>query len=420
MMFVGTSLGAVPTIRYLTQYAPSDPVAKKVYDYIAKWGEANKDKMNLVQETIVGDDLMTKVHSQIASDSLADMFNFWGTPGYTTAIVNAGLLLSMDEYWKESKVNKESDFDRGFVERCTVNGVKTTMPSEGWVSFWIANKTLFDKYNLKIPTTLDELVAVGKVFNQHDIVPFDYGSKGGNPSHLVAAELFNQLKGGTEEFRNLTKNGTIDTPNMKRTLQTLDFMRENNLIPKDTMSTGDWGPYMTLYNERKAAILQGFTWMLQSMLPEIANESVLIDPIKMPGCAIDVSKFVQSCGDYGTLINKRSWNDPSKHAALLALADFVGSAQFSEYKFFATGQVPARKVPGIDYSKSMIPLEGRVLARQMPKMNMLVGLNFSSMPGTKAFSDFHYALDEFSTGSMTAKELIDKIDATMVEEKSQQ
>ena len=66
----------------------------------------------------------------------------------------------------------------------TIEGKKYGFPVEAFKGFFLANKTLFEKYNLKYSKTYAELNDVAKVFNQNGIVPINVGSKGGNPGHF--------------------------------------------------------------------------------------------------------------------------------------------------------------------------------------------------------------------------------------------
>lgn len=409
--------GDVPTIRYVTRFAESDPSSKPMYDLIEQWGEENKDIINLVHETQVGDELRTKVTADIAAGNLPDVFDFWGGPSYTPQFVDSDLIISMDEYFEKSEVTSADDYDASFFDRTTYKGVKCVLPGEDWLNAWVANKEIFDDLGLEIPTTYEELLEISPTLLENGIYPLAMGSKGGNPSHLVAAEIYNQFDGGTKELSELTETANIDTDNMSAMFNLMTEWREQGLIPEDLVATGDWGPYTALYDEGKAAIEIMFTWQLPSLSQETADKSVIIDPIQMPGCSIDVTNFCQSGGTYGTMISKASWNDPAKQKAIIALMDFISSDEFASVRFNSLGNIPPKKFD-LDTSKTTTPLMSAIIATQSSKTDR--GANFQRMPGSTAFSAYQSALDEFCVGGITAEELIadvqEELDETVAEE----
>ena len=404
--------GDIPTIRFASRYAASDPAGKIMYDYIDEWAQENKDKINLVHETVVGDELRTKIAADIAADNLPDIFDYWGGPAYTPAFVDADLIVSMDEYFEKSEVTKAEDYDQSFFSRTTYKGVKCVLPGEDWLNAWIANKEIFDKFDLEIPTTYDELLEASEVLIANNIYPLAFGSKGGNPSHLVAAEIYNQFENGTTELSELTETANIDSDNMRKTLDLITEWREKGLVPRDLTATGDWGPYTAVYDEGRAAIMNVYTWQLPNLSQETADKSVIIDPIQMPGCVIDVTNFCQSGGTYGTMASKKSWNDPSKQEAMILFLDFLSSEDYATVRFNALGNIPPR-IFDLDTSSTTTPLMKEIIATQSEKANR--GSNFQRMPGTSAFATFQSALDEFVVGGITSEELISKVDKALKE-----
>lgn len=408
----------LPQIRYRHWYTEADPANKKIYDYIQQWADQNKDKINLVQEISVGDESKVALNVDIASGTVPDAFNMWGNPVTAISIVDSGVILDVGEYAKVGQ-NKLEDYDPAILNRTRINGVQTVIPLEGWSSYWFANKELFDKYKLQIPKTWDELMAVGKVFKENGIATFSMGSKAGTPTYEVFAEWYNQLPGAVEDLKNLSRTYKLNEANWRVLLKRMAEMRDNGLWPEDTVGAGDWGAYLALYNQGKAAILQGYTWMLKDFNPDMISKTVKISPIKMPECVLDVDKYQRSGCDYGLMLNKSSWANPAKQKELIALADFIGSEDFLLNKFYANGEVPTRNTYTVDWSRQTVPMMDVVIKDKLEN-RPIGGENFMWFPGGNVRTALNDAFDGFTAGTATADDVIKMLNDAMAETKEAQ
>lgn len=412
----GTSSSELPTIRYRHWYTEADPSNKKIYDFIQQWADKNKDKINLVQEISIGDESKVTLYIDISSGTVPDAFNMWGNPVTAIPIVDSDTIIDIGEYCAVG-ANKLEDYDQGTLNRTRIKGVQTVIPLEGWSSYWFANKELFDKYNLEIPKTWDELMEVGRVFKENGIITFSMGSKLGTPTYEVFAEFYNQLPGAVEDLQNLSKFQLNDA-NWQILLKRMAEMRDAGLWPEDTVGAGDWGAYLALFNQGKAAILQGYTWMLKDFNPDMVDKTVKISPIKMPECVLDVDNYQRSGCDYGMMINKDSWNDSAKRDQLIALADFIGSEEFLVNKFYANGEVPPRNTYTVDWSRMSVPMMDVVIKDKLEN-RPIGGENFMWFPGGNVRNALNDAFDGFTAGTKTADEVISMLKEALEEAKEE-
>ena len=408
--------GNIPTIRFAHGWSLGTET-KVGAEFINQFAESNKDKFELVQEVVAGDEMKTKIKVDVAGNNVPDAWMYWGSVSDAGAFEKSGILLDIDEYLAQSEQTEKSDYSDGMWEGFVINGKTHGIPLESYVGYWMVNKDLFEEYNLEYPTTYEELLAVSKVFNENGIVPLAMGSKGGNPSHFFMSELYMQLPNALDDLRALGSDWVFDTPNTHTVLNLIDDMRQNNVFPSDTVANGDWGPSFALYNEGRAAMIYSFTWMLSSMKPEIAEASVLIPAPIVPGGTVDPATFVSSSGSYGLLINAESFHDPEKQAALVALADMVSSDEFVEALVYKAGMVPAKNIT-IDESRIEIPILARVLDYASGKDKMTN--HWLKFPATQPWADAQNFLDEVFAGSMTPDEYIAKIQASLDEAKAEQ
>ncbi|MFR7389965.1 MAG: extracellular solute-binding protein [Blautia faecis] len=128
---------------------------------------------------------------------------------------------------------------------------------------------------MEYPTTYDELLEVGKVFNENGIIPMAIGSNGGTPSEFFYSELTISMEGGADEIAALASGGNFNTDNAVKVADTLLDMIDNKLFPEDTMANGGWSASLQLYTDGKAAMTYTYPWMYES-IPMIFRNAVTL------------------------------------------------------------------------------------------------------------------------------------------------
>lgn len=404
------------TIRFAHGWAASGDTAVGA-EYIKKFKEDNKDTINLVEEVVAGDEMLTKIKVDLAADNLPDAWMYWGSMVDCGSLIRSGLLADVGEYFKESKTAKMSDYPESMFDSFKFNGKAYGIPTESYVGFWFCNKELFEKYNLDYPKTYEDLIKVAKVFHENGIVPLAMGSKGGNPSHFFLSELFCQYKGAKENFARLSNEWKIDDANFKKVADLILDMKKNNVFPSDTVANGDWGPSFALYNEGKAAMVYTMTWMLTALSSETEAKTVLINAPRLPGADVDPSTFVSSNSTYGMVINAKSFADPVKRKALVKLADMFTSDEWVENMFYKTGMLNAKTIK-IDESKMTKPILFTVVDDASKKEKM--SCHWLAYPDGEPFYYFTDRLDELFAGSISADEFVSRCQKSLDEAKEEQ
>ena len=156
----------------------------------AKFEEANPGIKIDLEFTPAGEDSMAKLKAEFMSGSAPDIVQAWKT--YFNEYVDAGLVLDLSDMYA---VNGWTipDIYGGVRAWCAkledarndqapVYGVPDFINTS--VIFY--NTKIFEKYNLKEPTNLDELIAVSKTLKENGIRPLAYPGKANNICDLYA------------------------------------------------------------------------------------------------------------------------------------------------------------------------------------------------------------------------------------------
>lgn len=395
------------TIRFATNWGPGD--AK--YDYFnplfEKYAEENKEKVVIKLETLSTEDYKTKIRTETASGNLPDIFTWWGG-SMITDMVDAELLLNVDDYFMMTDKTSKEDFDSSAFGYYTLPDGTYGFPLESTRPVFIANKALFDEYGLSYPKTYEELKAVSEVFNQNGIIPIAMASKNGTPAEFFFSELYSQFAGAEEELVNMGTTRNFATDNALKTAEAITDMINQGMFPEDTVANGDWGPCLQLYCDGKAAMTYTYPWMFESMTEEAQEFSECIPVPMLDGAANDPSTFVSGFTVYGAVVSKSSFEDPAKQQALVDFIDFLTSDELT-LALTQSGMIPAKQV-AYDMD-DMKPIFKKMI--DFCEGKKLTSVHYTTIPDLTALNMLDASLDELFIQAITPQEFLDKVQAEL-------
>lgn len=164
-------------------------------------------KIDLLAEP--NENYKTKIKVAASANELPDIFFSWGA-GFAKPLVGTGNLMVIDDYIKDIK----NQLAEGAAQYFTYDGKVYGLPFNMWAGTLFCNKELFDKYQVKIPETWEELLTAIKVFKQNGITPMSCGEKDLWPGMLHQNILAIRTAGLDASIKALNKEASYDTPEM--------------------------------------------------------------------------------------------------------------------------------------------------------------------------------------------------------------
>jgi len=379
---------------------------------IDKWLLENPN-VTFQYETGAENEIRTKMKTELASDGLGDIFFFWGGFGQIKPFYDAGAFLDMDEYFKLSTVNRKESWGTAAQNCFTVEGKLMALAINAFSVSFCVNKSLFEKYNLEYPTTLDEMKAVAAVFKANNIIPLAVGSVNGNPSHLFYSSLQNQYSEGVKDLQELPYTYKIDTPTTLKVGQLIAEMRDAGMFPADTIAGGDWGPNTAQFAEEQAAMIMALPWQVAAF-DAISDKIEFIPFPTMPGADRDPATFAIVGAPYGIWINPKSWANPDYQAAILSFVDYMMSDEMFTKRILEGGEIPAKS---IQYDVSSI--QNKAMQKYLvATMNLeSADSHWAIFPDAEGWNNFNYYMDELWAGSTTPEQGLEKIQDILDENK---
>ncbi len=211
--------------------------------------------VEIVTESYQDQPWQQKVQIYAASNKLPDVFKYWSFPAMTGALANNGYLLPLPE-----KEFAKLGFIPGTFEPNRYNGKLYGLPTT--VDFWVIyyNKALFEKCNVKVPTTIDELIATAKKFQDNGIIPMVTDGKDAWPLNITWDNLIGRTTGDfTLIQKALARKIKFTDPVFLPGTKLFKQMVDSKLFATD-MLTLDYGASRNLFGQEKAAMYLMGSW----------------------------------------------------------------------------------------------------------------------------------------------------------------
>ncbi len=198
----------------------------------------------------------TKIRTAIAANEAPDIFFVWGG-GFSAPFVKVGKVLPLDEYLTDGTKNK---ILQGSLSNFTYDGMVYAIPTHLAIGVLYCNKKLFDKYDIKIPETYQELIKAVKAFNDNKILPISVGERDLWPGMFWYDVLALRTAGAQLCQKALTNKASFERLEFAEAASKLIELVQLNAFGDSALELG-MEESVELFAKGKAAMLFSGTWV---------------------------------------------------------------------------------------------------------------------------------------------------------------
>ncbi|MFW2491237.1 ABC transporter substrate-binding protein [Clostridium chromiireducens] len=337
-------------------WTPGSPTNEK---YIA---EFNKEYPNIKvtwKQTSI-DDYDAAIRPALANGGGVDAFEVSAGSGNGGVKVFGGQAIDLTDAVKKALGdNYEDKLNKASITTMTVNGqlkalgVGTVYSGNIWI-----NQDLFDKYNVKVPTNLDEWKEACKVFEENGIEGFVQGAGQGAFNIDTFHAIADNVSPGT--FTKATRGEVKWTDDsIVKSLELWKGLFDDAIMQKGALGLQQYPDANNLFMSQKAAMVMMGSWYTSNTLPDTMKAAIesasstekpfTMIPIDFPDIA-GTGKTGSMFGDldYSTAVSATSKNIK----AATTFAVWLGTSQSGQQMIAdSLNVVPSLKSATPDWNK---------------------------------------------------------------------
>ncbi|MFP4661826.1 MAG: extracellular solute-binding protein [Halanaerobiales bacterium] len=252
----------------------SDPVSEPMADAIARF-EADYPDVKIQHVPIQNDNYKTKIQTAMAANNEPDIFMTWGSSSLEKYVDN-DKVLDLTPYLTE---DWQANFTPAAMDLGIINGQQYGIPVTNMATAVIWYRTdLFEKYDLEVPETYEELMDVCMTLKINGITPFTLANKTKWTGSMYFVYLADRI-GGPEAFRNAAnRTGAFNDEAFIEVGRVIQDMVKRGYFPEGVNGMDeDTGQSRALIYADKAAMYLMGTWangVFESENPEMKEDNI--------------------------------------------------------------------------------------------------------------------------------------------------
>ena len=253
-----------------------------------------------------------KIKDAMTTKGGPDIFYTWSSD-FSQPLVNAGKVLALDQYLGEAK----DKLLTGITDNFTYDGKVYGVPYEIQVAPLFCNIELFEKYNVKIPETYEDLLTAVGTFSENGVTPIICGAKDFWPAMFYYNVLALRTAGSDLCNEALSGKISFDSPEFIDAAEKLVELSEAGAFGANPISVS-WDSANVGFAEGKAAMHFNGNWVANNLSSEISKVNGKITARKFPiieGGKGSATQYLGGAYD-GYMINSQT-KDPELAAKVL-------------------------------------------------------------------------------------------------------
>lgn len=289
--------------------------------------------VNVVHEGTESESYKVKLRTAMAGNELPDVFFNWGA-GTMAPYVEAGLVLSMDEYMTDEMKGKILG---GTLDNFTFDGKVYGYPYSVAVASLYVNTELFEQNNVKIPETYDEFLTAVDAFKAAGITPISLGERDLWPGLMIFGIHAIRMAGAADFNAALNGEASYNTPELVEAAKLVQELAARGGFGDSAMGTSE-DDAVAAFKQGRAAMMFMGSWLNGDCEAEDAAVKGKISVIKFPvieGGKGTIDEFHGGSGE--TFLVSSSCEHPSEAAAV---AQYI-CEKMSKDQYLAGSGMPA-------------------------------------------------------------------------------
>jgi len=361
---------------------------------IADFEKANAG-VTIIHETFENESYKTKIKSAVAANELPDLFFTWGG-GFSESFVESGKVLAIDKYYTG---DYQAQLPKLMLGNATYSGKLYGATYTTPVSALFYNKKMFDTYNLKAPTTFEELVNVCQTFISNGITPIGVSVKDTWVLAMTHDALTLKSAGPEKTKKAITRGGqSYNDPDFLASATKLKQLIDMGAYIEGATGLSNDEASQYFYNGTVPMYITG-SWMAGSIMTDAENPADY-DVAPIPVLNSNNAKITDFMGGAADTIMVAA---STKHPAIAGKAAFELTRSISKYAYLDGAGVPAWEV---DYDDSSVNPITAKLAQYATGATSFT-LWFDTLMNANDAGEYLALLQQLYIGSITPQEFVE-------------
>lgn len=311
MLFILLPAQAI-TLQTVSTFAGTDAAAQTYVDLLKEWEELTQHVIQ--DESAVSDEAWkARVITDFAAGNEPDILFYFAKTADSAALLSRVVPISEinaaypDVHLVESDLIAETD------------GVIYAIPVRAWWEAMFVNVDLFEKYNLPLPTTAENMLHAIDVFQANGIVPISV-SFSDIPHYIVEFAIL--ASGSIEQHSTRPKTMVDVPPSWIDGMQLLHELFKRGAFADNCIVTTETSTSQLFVNKKAAMQLDG-SWFANG-IPKENWHSTIIMPFPAFSDEAD-SNVIFGGVTSGFYLTRKAWEDPDKRDAAVDLLAFLSA-----------------------------------------------------------------------------------------------
>lgn len=331
VLSVGVVSAAEVELRIYTMFAGADPASGAYQELLDEFLAEHPEVRILDESATLDESVKVRIENDFAAGNAPDITMYF-TDSQAKPILVSGAIMPLNDLLEANPEWASAFLPAVLGQVEDEEGNIYALPLTGFYEGIICNKDLFEKYDVKLPETEEELYAAIRIFNENNIVPMAAGL-GITPHYNIEYAI---LKAGGAEGHDAGLLNGIH-PSWVDGLNHIKELYDANAFQRDTL-TQDWsGPRQLMKQERAAMLVEG-SWAIGDVMETVDNVTMITYPkIGDAGNSTDMIAGFTS----GMYLSEEAYNDPAKQEVVVELFMHLTSKDAIKKIAEANGGLPA-------------------------------------------------------------------------------